>query len=68
MMNKIILHNARCLTRFVNSSSDVDVEYFINKLYRLLLHVAKFLRNWHLRLAVILILMPVVLCLSLKQA
>ena len=46
--DKILLHNARCLTRFVNSSSDVDVEYFINKLYRLFLHVAKFLRNWHL--------------------
>lgn len=46
--DKIVLHNARCLTRFVNGSSDVDVEYFINKLYRLFLHVAKFLRNWHL--------------------
>ena len=46
--DKIVLHNARCLTRFVNSSSDVDVEYFINKLYRLFLHVSKFLRNWHL--------------------
>ena len=46
--DKIILHNARCLTRFVNSSSDVDIEYFINKLYRLFLYVAKFLRNWHL--------------------
>lgn len=46
--DKILLHNARCLTRFVNSSSDVDIEYFINKLYRLFLHVAKFLRNWHL--------------------
>lgn len=46
--DKIVLHNARCLTRFVNSSSDVDIEYFINKLYRLFLHVAKFLRNWHL--------------------
>lgn len=46
--DKIVLHNARCLTRFVNSSSDVDVEYFINKLYRLFLYVAKFLRNWHL--------------------
>lgn len=46
--DKIILHNARCLTRFVNSSSDVDVEYFINKLYRLFLYVSKFLRNWHL--------------------
>ena len=46
--DEIILHNARCLTRFVNSSSDVDVEYFINKLYRLFLYVSKFLRNWHL--------------------
>lgn len=46
--DKIVLHNARCLTRFVNSSSDVDVEYFINKLYRLFLHVSKFLRLWHL--------------------
>lgn len=46
--DKIILHNARCLTRFVNSSSDVDVEYFLNKLYRLFLHVSEFLRNWHL--------------------
>lgn len=46
--DKIILHNARCLTRFVNSSSDVDVEYFLNKLYRLFLYVSKFLRNWHL--------------------
>jgi len=46
--DKIILHNARCLTRFVNSSSDVDIEYFLNKLYRLFLYVAKFLRNWHL--------------------
>lgn len=46
--DKIVLHNARCLTRFVNSSSDVDVEYFINKLYRLFLHVSKFLRNWNL--------------------
>lgn len=46
--DKIVLHNARCLTRFVNSSSDVDVEYFLNKLYRLFLYVSKFLRNWHL--------------------
>lgn len=46
--DKIVLHNARCLTRFVNSSSDVDTEYFLNKLYRLFLHVSKFLRNWHL--------------------
>lgn len=46
--DKIILHNARCLTRFVNYSSDVDVESFINKLYRLFLYVCKFFRNWHL--------------------
>lgn len=48
--DKIVLHNARCLTRFVNSSSDVDIEYYINKLYRLFLYVSKFLRNWHLPL------------------
>lgn len=46
--DKIILHTARCLTRFCNSSSDVDIEFFINKLYRLFLHVSKFFRNWHL--------------------
>lgn len=46
--DEIILHNARCLTRFVNSSSDVDIESYINKLYRLFLYVSKFLRNWHL--------------------
>lgn len=46
--DKIVLHNARCLTRFVSSSSDVDVESFLNKLYRLFLYVSKFLRNWHL--------------------
>ena len=46
--DKIILHNARCLTRFVNCSSDVDVEFFIGKLYRLFLYVHKFFRNWHL--------------------
>ena len=46
--DKIVLHNARCLTRFVNSSSDVDIEYYINKLYRLFLRVSKFLRHWHL--------------------
>lgn len=46
--DKIILHNARCLTRFVNCSSDVDVESYINKLYRLFLYVYKFFRNWHL--------------------
>jgi hypothetical protein len=46
--DKIILHNARCLTRFVNCSSDVDIESYINKLYRLFLYVCKFFRNWHL--------------------
>lgn len=46
--DKIVLHNARCLTRFCNSSSDVDIESYINKLYRLFLYVSKFFRNWHL--------------------
>lgn len=46
--DKIVLHSARCLTRFCNSSSDVDIESFINKLYRLFLYVFKFFRNWHL--------------------
>lgn len=46
--DKIILHTARCLTRFVNCSSDVDIEFYINKLYRLFLYVCKFFRNWHL--------------------
>nr|DAU92415.1 MAG TPA: Replication associated protein [Microviridae sp.] len=48
--DKIILHASRCLTRFVNYSSDVDIESFINKLYRLFLYVYKFFRNWHLPL------------------
>lgn len=46
--DKIILHSARCLTRFCNSSSDVYIESYINKLYRLFLYVFKFFRNWHL--------------------
>lgn len=46
--DKIILHTSRCLTRFVNCSSDVDIESYINKLYRLFLYVYKFFRNWHL--------------------
>lgn len=46
--DKIILHSARCLTRFCNSSSDVDIESYINKLYRLFLYAFKFFRNWHL--------------------
>ena len=48
--DKIILHASRCLTRFCNSSSDVDIESYINKLYRLFLYVYKFFRNWHLPL------------------
>lgn len=46
--DKIILHSARCLTRFGNSSVDFDTESYINKLYRLFLYVSKFFRNWHL--------------------
>ena len=46
--DKIILHASRCLTRFCNSSIGVDVESYINKLYRLFLYVSKFFRNWHL--------------------
>lgn len=46
--DKIVLHSARCLTCFCNSSSDVDINRFINKLYRLFLYVSKFLRNWNL--------------------
>lgn len=46
--DKIILHSARCLTRFVNCSSGADIESCINKLYRLFLYVSKFFRNWHL--------------------
>lgn len=48
--DKIVLHASRCLTRFCNSSSDVDIESYINKLYRLFLFVSKFFRNWHLPL------------------
>lgn len=48
--DKIVLHAARCLTRFVNCSSDVDIESYIDKLYRLFLYVSKFFRNWHLPL------------------
>lgn len=48
--DKIILHASRCLTRFCNSSSDVDIESYINKLYRLFLYVHKFFYNWHLPL------------------
>lgn len=46
--DKIILHAARCSTRFCYSSVDFDTESYINKLYRLFLYVRKFLRNWHL--------------------
>lgn len=46
--DKIILHECRCLTRFVNRSSDINLESYIAKLYRLFLYVSKFLRNWHL--------------------
>lgn len=46
--DKIILHASRCLTRFCNCSSDVDIESYVNKLYRLFLYVSKFFRNWHL--------------------
>lgn len=46
--DKIVLHASRCLTRFCNSSSDVDIESYINRLYRLFLYVYKFFRNWHL--------------------
>lgn len=46
--DKIVLHECRCLTRFVTHSSDVDIKSHIAKLYRLLLLVSKFLRNWHL--------------------
>lgn len=46
--DKIILHASRCLTRFVNCSSDVDIKSYIDKLYRLFLYVYKFFRNWHL--------------------
>lgn len=46
--DEIILHNARSLTRLCNSSSDVDIESYLNKLYRLFLYVSKFLRNWYL--------------------
>lgn len=46
--DKIILHAARCSTRFCYGSVDFDTEAYINKLYRLFLYVSKFLRNWHL--------------------
>lgn len=46
--DKIILHAARCLTRFGYLSIDFDVESYVNRLYRLFLYVSKFFRNWHL--------------------
>lgn len=46
--DEIILHAARCSTRFCYSSVDFDTESYVNKLYRLFLYVSKFLRNWHL--------------------
>lgn len=46
--DKIVLHAARCLTRFGYSSVDFDVESYINRIYRLFLYVSKFFRNWHL--------------------
>ncbi len=46
--DEIILHAARCSTRGCYDSVDFDSESFLNKLYRLFLHVSKFLRNWHL--------------------
>lgn len=46
--DEIILHAARCSTRFCYSSVDFDIESYLNKLYRLFLYVSKFLRNWHL--------------------
>lgn len=48
--DKIVLHSARCLTRFGYCSVDFDVESFVNRLYRLFLYVFKFFRNWHLPL------------------
>lgn len=46
--DKIILHAARCLDRFCLPSSNVDIDSYIGKLYRLFLLVSKFLRLWHL--------------------
>jgi len=46
--DEIVLHAARCSTRFCFSSVDFDTESYVNKLYRLFLYVSKFLRNWHL--------------------
>lgn len=46
--DKIVLHSARCLDRFCLPSSDVDIDSYIGKLYRLFLLVSKFLRLWRL--------------------
>ena len=48
--DKIVLHNARCLTRLGNCSSDLDFDFdsYVGKLYRLFLYVSKFFRNWRL--------------------
>ena len=46
--DEVILHAARCSTRFCYSSVDFDTESYVNKLYRLFLYVSKFLGNWHL--------------------
>lgn len=46
--DEIILHAARCSTRCCFSSVDFDTESYINKLYRLFLHVSRFLMQWHL--------------------
>lgn len=46
--DKIVLHAARCSTRFGYSSVDFDADSFVGRLYRLFLYVYKFFRNWHL--------------------
>lgn len=46
--DKIVLHAARCSTRFGHSSVDFDADSFVDRLYRLFLYVYKFFRNWHL--------------------
>lgn len=46
--DKIVLHASRCLARSGHCSVDFDVESFVNRLYRLFLHVYKFFRNWNL--------------------
>lgn len=46
--DKIVLHAARCSTRYGYCSVDFDAESFVDRLYRLFLYVSKFFRNWHL--------------------